>query len=355
VVLTTPYAGDPDVVKAFDAAAPMRIIRTRQRWLLPTQMLRKQVIEVARSVGATHIVLDPAVPVGALGPSLARAGFSYSVVLHGAEVTIPGRLPISKQMLARVLRHAAHVFSAGGYPLAEAQRCAGRPLPSTVIPPGVDVARFVPALDAQRAQTRRTLGLPPLEGAPLIVTASRHVPRKGIDTLIRAAGQLAPKYPGLTVAIASKGRQTQQLQQMAAAARRSSGDALDVRFLGRIDDATLVDLYASADLNATLCRTRWFGLEQEGFGIIFVEAGACGVPSIAGDSGGSGEAVTDGVTGALVPRPVDVRATVPVLDRLLANRADLPQMGKAARAVAESQFDYDDLAKTLNSVLLTLE
>jgi phosphatidyl-myo-inositol dimannoside synthase len=142
---------------------------------------------------------------------------------------------------------------------------------------------------------------------------------------------------------------------MAAAARRSSGDALDVRFLGRIDDATLVNLYASADLNATLCRSRWFGLEQEGFGIIFVEAGACGVPSIAGDSGGSGEAVTDGVTGALVPRPVDVRAAVPVLDRLLANRADLPQMGKAARAVAESQFDYDDLAKTLNSVLLTLE
>ncbi len=354
-VLTTPYAGDPQVVEAFDAAAPMRIIRTRQRWLLPTPVLRAQIIQVARDIGATHIVLDPAVPVGALGPSLKQAGFTYSVVLHGAEVTIPGRVPISKPVLAKVLREAAHVFSAGGYPLAEAQRCAGRALPSTVIPPGVDVGRFVPADDQQRCATRQRLGLPPLDGAPLIVTASRHVPRKGIDTLIQAAGRVAPSLPGLTVAIASKGRQTESLQRMAAVARRSSGDALDVRFLGRIDDATLVDLYAAADLNATLCRTRWFGLEQEGFGIIFVEAGACGVPSIAGDSGGSGEAVIDGVTGAVVPRPVDVDATVPVLIRLLQNRDRLRAMGKAARRAAETDFDYDRLAATLNHVLLGLE
>jgi phosphatidyl-myo-inositol dimannoside synthase len=354
-VLTTPYAGDPEVVRAFDARAPMPIIRTRQRWLLPTPVLRGQIIDAAQRIGATHIVLDPAVPVGALGPSLRRAGLTYSVVLHGAEVTIPGRLPLSKQVLAKVLCDAAHVFSAGGYPLAEAERCAGRSLPATVIPPGVDVQRFVPGTQIQRASTRQRLGLPPLGGSPLIVTASRHVPRKGIDTLIQAAGQLAPKYPGLTVAIASTGRQTKQLHQMAAVARRASGDALDVRFLGRIDDETLVALYASADLNATLCRTRWFGLEQEGFGIIFVEAGACGVPSIAGDSGGSGEAVADGVTGALVPRPVDVKATVPVLDRLLANQQLLPGMGQAARHIAETQFDYDQLAETLSHVLLTLE
>ncbi len=354
-VLTTPYAGDQSVVRAFDAAAPMRIIRTRQRWLLPTMPLLHQVRDVAHDVGATHVVLDPAVPVGALGPALMRHGLTYSVVLHGAEVAIPGRIPGPAQVLSRVLRDASHVFSAGRYPLAEAERCAGRPLPATVIPPGVDIERFVPADPARKAAIRLRLGLPPLGRAPLIVATSRHVPRKGIDTLIDAAGVLAPKYPGLTVAIASRGRQTDALMRRAAAARRASGDALDVRFLGRLDDATLVDLYATADLNAALCRTRWGGLEQEGFGIIFVEAAACGVPSIAGDSGGSGEAVQDGISGSLVPRPVDVRATIPVLDALLARRDDLPSLGAAARTAAVEQFDYDRLAATLDEVLRGVE
>ncbi len=354
-VLTTPYSGDPAVVQSFDDAAPMRIIRTRQRWLLPTALLLRQVEHVAGEIGATHIVLDPAVPVGALGPMLRRRGFTYSVVLHGAEVTVPGRIPGTSQVLRKVLQEATHVISAGGYPLAEAQRCAQRHLSSTVIPPGVDVDRFIPADQTRRAAVRLRLGLPPLGRAPLIVTTSRHVPRKGIDTLIDAAAVLAPKYPGLTLAIASHGRQTDALKRRSAEARRSSGDALDVRFLGRVDDQTLVDLYAAADLNATLCRTRWGGLEQEGFGIIFVEAAACGVPSIAGDSGGSGEAVQDGVTGSLVPRPVDVRATVPVLDALLARRDELPTMGAAARQSAVQRFDYNQLAATLNDVLLSLE
>jgi phosphatidyl-myo-inositol dimannoside synthase len=354
-VLTTPYSGDSAVVEAFDAAAPMRIIRTRQRWLLPTPVLRRQVIETARSIGATHVVLDPAVPVGALGPSLHRAGLTYSVVLHGAEVTVPGRIPVASHVLRRVLSQASHVISAGGYPLAEAERCAGRALPATVIPPGVDIQRFMPADETQRSATRLRLGLPPLGGPPLIVTTSRHVPRKGIDTLIEAAGRLAPNYPGLTIAIASTGRQTNALQRDAAVARRRSGDALDVRFLGRIDDATLVDLYACADLNATLCRTRWGGLEQEGFGIIFVEAAACGVASIAGDSGGACEAVQDGVTGAVVPRPVNAAATVPVLDRLLADRASLAACGATARQYAEAAFDYNVLAATLDKVLVDLE
>jgi phosphatidyl-myo-inositol dimannoside synthase len=353
VVLTTPYDGDQSVVEAFDAAAPMRIIRTRQRWLLPTPVLRKEIIRVAHEVQATHIVLDPAFPLGAIGPSLVKAGFTYSVVLHGAEVAIPGRLPVSSTILRRTLRRAAHSFGAGPYPLAEAEHCAQRPLPSTVVAPGVDLTRFRPASAERKATIREQLGLPPLGGSPVICATSRHVPRKGIDTLISAAGKVAPQFPGLTVAVASTGRQTSELKRLAAQARRASGDSLDVRFFGRIDDATLSDLYACADLNATLCRTRWFGLEQEGFGIIFVEAGACGVPSIAGDSGGAKDAVIDGVTGAIVPRPVGVNQTVPVLRSLLADRVVLAEMGEAAKVEATKSFDY--LAAQLDMRLLELE
>jgi phosphatidyl-myo-inositol dimannoside synthase len=354
VVLTASSAALTDM-RTFDAAAPMRIVRTADKWLLPTAKLRRHIVELAKIHDVTHVVIDPAFPLGHMGPALVKAGLTYSLVLHGAEVTIPGRLPLTKQMLRRTLRGATHIFSAGGYPLAEAIRCAGGAFPSTVVAPGVDVSRFVPADGVRRAEIRSKFGLPQLGGAPLIVSTSRHVPRKGIDTLIRAAGELAPKFPGLTVAIASTGRETIRLKQIAAQQRRASGESLDVRFLGRVDDQTLVDLYAAADLNATLCRSRWGGLEQEGFGIIFLEAGACGVPSIGGDSGGSGEAILDGVTGALVPRPVDVAATIPVLDRLLSDRAQLAVLGTAAREIAVAEFDYDDLAKTLDLELSRLE
>jgi phosphatidylinositol alpha-1,6-mannosyltransferase len=67
--------------------------------------------------------------------------------------------------------------------------------------------------------------------------------------------------------------------------------------LGRVDDADLIPLLGSADAFAMLCRNRWAGLEQEGFGIVFLEAAACGVPVVAGRSGGSAEAVIDGQTG----------------------------------------------------------
>ena len=66
-----------------------------------------------------------------------------------------------------------------------------------------------------------------------------------------------------------------------------------MRLLGRVPEPDLPALYGSADVYAMLCRNRWAGLEQEGFGIVFLEAAACGVPQVAGDSGGAAEAVAD--------------------------------------------------------------
>src|SRR6185295_19116984 len=90
-----------------------------------------------------------------------------------------------------------------------------------------------------------------------------------------------------------------------------------VEFLGRVPDADLAALYASADVFAMCCRERWGGLEAEGFGIVFLEAAACGVPAVAGRSGGSHEAVADGETGFVV-NPRDVAAVREAIARLVA-------------------------------------
>jgi phosphatidylinositol alpha-1,6-mannosyltransferase len=100
-----------------------------------------------------------------------------------------------------------------------------------------------------------------------------------------------------------------------------------------------------------LCRSRWGGLEQEGFGIVFAEAAACGVAQVAGDSGGAAEAVADGRTGIVVRDPEDPDEAAAAIRDLLDDPARRAEMGRAARVRAEEEFSYDLLAERLGRAL----
>ncbi len=104
-----------------------------------------------------------------------------------------------------------------------------------------------------------------------------------------------------------------------------------------------------------LCRTRWGGLEQEGFGIVFLEAAAAGVPQVAGRSGGSHEAVVDGVTGLIVDRPGDAVVATKALASLLDDEELRHRLGASARRRAVAEFDYDGLAARLDAALRAAE
>ena len=335
-VLTTPHRG----AREFDAVQPIRIERDRSKVLLPTRALARRIDRLAAELDVDLVLLDPAVPLGILGPWLERP---YGVVVHGAEVTVPGRLPISRSVLRKVLSGAQVVIAAGGYPATEARRCAGRELPTIVIPPGVDTQRFIPREEDERSAVRHRLGFDP--AAPLILGMSRLVPRKGFDVLIDASVELAKHWPTLQVAIAGSGRDRSRLE------RRAKRQGAPVRFLGRVDDAEMVPLLGSADVFAMLCRNRWAGLEQEGFGIVFLEAAACGVPVVAGKSGGSSEALLDGETGVVVENPRDVASVVRSLSALLEDDAHARAMGAAGRQRCDAEFTHDRLATLLNDEL----
>ena len=335
-VLTTPHPGAAE----FDAAQPFRIERTSEPVLLPHPWLVRRIDSLAREIGADFVVLDPALPLGAVGRWLS---LPYSVVLHGAEITVPGRLPVSKQLLGSVLRGARHVIAAGGYPAREGEHAAGRALPVTVVPPGVDTDRFV-VLDADaRGAARREFGID--DDAEVVLGISRLVPRKGFDTVIRAVAMLAPHRPRLRLVIGSTGRDEGRLRALA----RTTG--APVTFLGRVGHDALPRLYGCADVFAMMCRNRWGGLEQEGFGIVFVEAAACGVPQIAGDSGGAAEAVLDGETGFVMGNPSDAASLAARIAQLLDDDAMRARFGAASRRRAETEFGYDVLAARLAGAL----
>ena len=324
-VLTTPYAGSA----AWDAEQPFRVERTKEKVLFPTRSLARRIDALAREVHADVIFLDPMLPLAQLGPRLTAA--PYVLIAHGAEITLPGRLPISHQLSRRVLHGAAGVVAAGTYPAREAARAAGRPLPGVIIPPGVDPERFTPADDEGRRATRKRFGLDPEQ--PLVLGLSRLVPRKGFDVVIDAVREL----DGVQLAIGGSGRDRARL------AKRAGGRAT---FLGRVLDDDLPALYACADVFAMCCHDRWAGLEAEGFGIVFLEAAACGVPSVAGRSGGSHEAVVDGETGYVVA-PRSVPAVRDAIRRLCTADDVRAEMGAAARRRAVDEFAYDHLVAGL--------
>lgn len=333
-VLATRYEGAP----AFDAAQAFRIERTRERVLLPTPALARRIDALAHEVGAAVVFVDPLLPLGLLAPRLRAA--PYVVVTHGAEVTLPGRLPGSGALARRVLRGAAGVVAAGTYPAREATRTAHGRLRGVVIPPGVDTDRFHPLTSGEREAARRHFALDP--DRPVVLGVSRLVPRKGFDVLLRAAAGLDP---AVQVAVAGAGRDRRRLE----AGTRRLGLGGRVRFLGRVPDDDLPRLYGCADVFAMPCRERWAGLEAEGFGIVFLEAAACGVAAVAGRSGGSHEAVAEGETG-LVVAPRDVDALRAALAGLLRDPDRRAAMGAAARQRAVRNFAYDRLVDRLAPV-----
>jgi len=336
VTVFTPNHPDAE---SFDAAQEHRIVRADRKVFFPTRRLATEIKELAQEVGAELVVLDPALPLGHLAPTL---GLPYAIVAHGAEITVPGRLPGARHLLGRVLRSAEFVITAGGYPAREASRAAGRPLTTIEIPPGVDQSRFVPRDLDERMRHREGLGF---SQAPLVVGVSRLVPRKGFDVAIEAVASLQHELPGIQLAIAGTGRDRRRLERL------SKKLNFPVKFLGRVPDSELPSVFAMGDLFIMPCRNRWGGLEQEGFGIVFAEAAASGVPQVAGRSGGAHEAVVDGVTGIVVDHPRQAGEVAAAVLSILQNPERAEEMSRESRNRAMNSLSYDLLADRLEKTL----
>lgn len=332
-VLTHEYPGSD----SFDSAQPYPITRLPGKVLLATPRRKAQINAHLDALKPDLVLIDPALPLGFLGRQLTRP---YGVILHGAEATIPSQLPVLRQAMRHVLKSAEVIISASQW--ASQIVCDEKLAQKTqYIPPGVDTERFVPPTAKQKTEARRKLGLSPQ--ALVLLSVSRLVPRKGMDNLIALADQVHSRHPPLELVIAGDGRDLGRLKRIARSAQ------VPVRFLGRVPDDNLPQLYHAADIFAMLCRSRWGGLEQEGFGVVFLEAAASGLAQLAGQSGGAAEAVEHNQTGLVTPTVGG--DALAALSQLVSQAELRQQMGVAARQRAQDQFSYDLLAEKLAGVL----
>ena len=335
-------ASSHPAASSFDAQSDVVVERVADSTLFLPSWRAYRDIEAAIDRHQPELVLlDPAWPLGLLGPRLSRP---YGVVLHGAEVTIPGRIPLVASSLRYILKNAAVALCAGSYPEAQARRNAAEYMcPVIQIPPGVDASRFAPLSMAERHRVRSNMGLGQDEF--LIASYSRLVPRKGMDTLIRASMRLAERFVNLRVVIGGAGRDRARLERLVAKL------GAPVTFLGRVDDDLLPRWIAASDLMVMDCRSRWFGLEQEGFGIVFVEAAACALAQVAGRSGGSDEAVINGVTGVVVANSRSDRDLANAIGDLVLDDRRRAAFAQRSREVALSNYSWDVLAQELSTQL----
>lgn len=199
---------------------------------------------------------------------------------------------------------------------------------------GTDPDMFHPSRNSGTLRARWGVG-----DAPLLITVARLVPHKGQDETIRAMAALAAEFPKLRYVIVGEGHDEGRLKNLA----RELGVADRIIFSGHLHESELPETYATSTLYVGLSRVDR-EINAEGFGISFVEAGASGIPSVAGDSGGVRSAVRDGETGIVVP-PADRPAIVAAIASLLRDDARRQAMGRAARLAVETHYNWDRVAR----------
>ena len=250
-----------------------------------------------------------------LVPGLVNAGVPPIVTVHGADLTRPwlGLNFNGKQRseaYGRFLAMTARV-SAVSHFSQDLARAAGAPGDIAVIPPAVDFERFHPG---DRLAARRSLGLP--DERPIVLSVGRLKPRKGLHHVVSAIPALAQWNP--LYAIAGVGEEEAVITSLGC----ELGVTSQIQLLGHVLPAQLPCLYQAADLFVLPVLDRWDerGRSCEGFGIVYLEAAACGLPCVASRAGGAREAVADGETGIQVPSG-NVAALTAALGELLADPA----------------------------------
>ena len=268
----------------------------------------------------------------------------FIVFAYGNEILETIQQKYERQQLA--LRLANRVLATSRYTAGLAQAAGADPQRIKVVWPGCDTDFFRPKV-ARDDLRQKLLGARHRDR--VILTLGNLVSRKGQDMVIRALPALCRRVPDLVYMIAGDGPYRGELEKLAL----ELGVRDRVVFVGRVPDEDLPDLYALCEVFVMVSRERIEENDVEGFGIVLLEANACGKPVIGGRSGGVPDALADGVTGLLVD-PLNPEEITEALARLLTDHNLATRLGEQGRLRVVHEFQWrqvgDDLLNTLNAV-----
>ncbi|MFZ9283247.1 MAG: glycosyltransferase family 4 protein [Candidatus Nanopelagicales bacterium] len=336
VVFTSNWTGAAE----YDATLPYDVIRIRGKLLLPTPKRIREAKKLAKRYDCDQVLFGALAPLGLMSGSLKRFGIKNIVAItHGHEAGW-AKIPLLRTLLklsaakVDVVTYLTQYTKEIILPLLKSET------KTIQLTPAVDVTRYQPANPTLRMELKKKYHL---ENNLVLLGLSRLMPRKGFDSIIKLMPRLIAEFPELKFVVAGGGPDKDRLIKLAKKFNVSDR----VLFLGSIPYDELPQVYQMADVFAMPCRTRFFGLDVEGFGIVYLEAAATGLPVIAGNSGGAVEAVLPGITGELAER----NNLEKKLRQLLQDEQLRERYGQQGRRWVETEFSLVSRGEILNQQL----
>ena len=320
----------------------VRVIRDRSKILLPTPRVALHLRGIIKKEGITTAAFGAAAPLGLLSASMKRAGVVRTVALtHGHEVWWAKVFPFN--LLLRRIGSTVDVLTyLGEFTRKAISKALSAKAQSAMvkIAPGIDVEHFIPT-DA--SPLRESLGL---ADKKVIVSVGRLVHRKGQDHLIEAMPEILKNVPRAHLLLVGEGPYREHLQNLVHQLKLESS----VTFIGRIQYQDLPMYICVGDIFAMPSRSRLMGLEVEGLGIVYLEASSCGLPVLAGDSGGAPDAVIQNETG-LVVSGTDNKEIASAAVALLTNLEASQKMGTVGRQWIVDNWRWEIWSKAFEELL----
>jgi phosphatidylinositol alpha-1,6-mannosyltransferase len=321
-----------------DEALAYAVHRLPGQYLRARRPVERRVSEIAKADEADAVHFLQTLPLGRLARRVAKhTALPTTVVVHGSEVFVPSRAPLVRRVVRRVLTEADLVYCVSEYTRDAVDAFTKGGARLGLLPPSVSLDRFSLGVSGARVRERYRLG-----DRFVVLFVSRLVRRKGAEILVRAMQGM-----GRAIAlIVGKGPEEASLRRLVEELELEGR----VVFAGEASDEELAEYYAAADVFCMPCIGRLGGLDTEGFGIVYLEAAASGLPVVAGACGGSREAVVDGETGVVLD-DVTPQALVDVLHELESDAVMRARLGSAGRARVETEFAPAVLAARLEAQL----
>jgi len=317
------------------------VIRDRSKILLPTPRVARKAIKVMKEHQSSTIWFGAAAPLALLAKKLRSAGATNIVALtHGHEVWW-AKLPLFRHAISKISRNIDSLTYLGEFTKNAMLPAIADKSKLVKIAPGIDVDHFAPSeIDLKLIQKHK------LQNRRVIVCVGRLVHRKGQDKLIEAMPEILKEFPDAVLLLVGQG----PIRSMLDKSIRHLGLEHKVIFSGRIKFEDLPKYIQLGDVFAMPSRDRFFGLEVEGLGIVYLEASACGVPVIVGKSGGAPDAVIDNQTGLIVdgtnPKEISV-----AICKLLGDKDLATQMGRQGRQWVVENWRWQIWSEKFNALL----
>ncbi len=318
----------------------VRVIRDKSKVLLPTPRVIRELQALIRQNSITKVWFGAAAPLGVAARWLRKAGATRIVALtHGHEVWWSKIWPFS-WAISEIGKQVDYLTYLGSFTKSALSPHIKDASKLIRVAPGIDTDHFSPC-DSMSLRQRHGLG-----SRPTIVSVGRLVHRKGQDRLIEALPKVLESIPDAALVLVGEGPHRKHLDALVNKYDLSG----NVFFIGRINFAELPNYIGMGDVFAMPSRSRLFGLEVEGLGIVYLEASSCGLPVIGGSSGGAPDAVLDGETGYVVDGN-DLTAISTQIVRLLSDEKLRKEMGGRGRKWAIENWRWEIWSKEFNKSL----